>query len=394
MYSYKEGQKKYVHKISDPKDRYLDNCYFALKLIRRFKDINKYFGKGCSPSLTNSGCLVYYDKEQGRLFYDSVEITDSIENRLTTNELTKEKESVQAFNWLDLESGFIGYKQDKIFYVNVDIEKYVENNELKILVYPKSPEQVGIKMNMYDLFIKEVYRCPDPTKIVICCSTELDEMIFLIWDVKENQEIRNYSAVGDYQFFTGSGSTTGYICNKDNYVDLDIILKNYFFDINFSEHFEDEYLINGYKFNKQEDILLCKGKVILKVTYIDTQTIDNFYAQKETLNEENIYLERIKFQIDGNTILHLFALEFDILNVILNFFEEYRPDYLSMILMKNHSLVSPLDIAIEYDRQKNVELLLTKLSVLKDGSYSHLMYTKFPKLLAMNLRAFYDYLES
>lgn len=102
--------------------------------------------------------MVYFDKENGRLFYDSVEITDTIENRLSKNEITGQYETIKAFHWIATNTGYIGYKDDKIFYVYVDVQRKVANNELHITVQPKEPIQIGIVMNTYDLYISQVYR--------------------------------------------------------------------------------------------------------------------------------------------------------------------------------------------------------------------------------------------
>ena len=134
--------------------------------------------------------------------------------------------------------------------------------------------------------------------------------------------------------------------------------------------------------------------ILLKVSFIDTQNLDNILQKKEKLTEDNISFEKIKFQIEGNTIVHLFALNFNCLSFIINFIIEYNKKYLTMILVKNKQNISPLDITIENESPRCTELMLRSISLLGSGSYSSLIYERFDKLLGMNLKAFYEYLDS
>lgn len=133
---------------------------------------------------------------------------------------------------------------------------------------------------------------------------------------------------------------------------MDSILKNYFFDINFEDHFHHDTVSNGFKISQNEEIILCQGLVVLKVSYIDCKTLNNLISETEKITEENIYIEKIRFQIEGNTVVHMYALEFDTLSIIINYLLEYKKDYLSMILMKNNENYSPLDICIENESSK------------------------------------------
>jgi hypothetical protein len=175
---------------------------------------------------------------------------------------------------------------------------------------------------------------------------------------------------------------------------MDQILDNYFFDVEFGIYYRENLLQNGYKMSKNEDVLLCSGMIFLKVSYIDTKTVDYLIGKTEKLTEENIHIEKIKFQIQGNTIMHLFALNYDSLLMTIKYIAEFDKKYLTMILIKNNNKKSPLDLTIEHDSPKTTELLLRHLSLLNSGSYSNLIYHNFERLLSMNLRSFYEYLDS
>ena len=90
----------------------------------------------------------------------------------------------------------------------------------------------------------------------------------------------------------------------------------------------------------------------------------------------------------------MYALEYDTLTLILEFMETYKPEYLTAILMKNGKNKSPLDITLDNESPKNTEVLLRKLIGFKDENMSILFYNRFNELLAMNITAFHDYLDS
>jgi hypothetical protein len=61
---------------------------------------------------------------------------------------------------------------------------------------------------------------------------------------------------------------------------------------------------------------------------------DDLIGGHEEITEDNINLERIRFQIDGNTSLHYFAHDFEKLSLICEYMEDHRPEYLTAAVMK------------------------------------------------------------
>ena len=112
---------------------------------------------------------------------------------------------------------------------------------------------------------------------------------------------------------------------------MDQIVDNYFFDINFLNYYDDDVPTNGYKVSEKEEVMLCRGQVLLKVSYLESLNLENLVKQKDTLTEDNITLGKVKFQINGETILHIFALDEKNLSLILNFLQENYKRYLSII---------------------------------------------------------------
>ena len=86
-------------------------------------------------------------------------------------------------------------------------------------------------------------------------------------------------------------------------------------------------------------------------------------------------LDKIRFQVDGSTILHIYALDFEKLKLVLDFFEDNEPLYLTCILMKNNKGESPLEITIKNDYSKNTEMMLNYLNMFGiEFSFSRLFY--------------------
>lgn len=105
-------------------------------------------------------------------------------------------------------------------------------------------------------------------------------------------------------------------------------------------------------------------------------------------------MSQMMMQINGNTILHMYCIDFTPLQLMLEFMKNKRKNMLASILMKNNKGETPIDVALRFESPKTINLLLQGLAELKDGSYSRLMYEKFNRLLGMNLVSFHDYLDS
>lgn len=80
---------------------------------------------------------------------------------------------------------------------------------------------------------------------------------------------------------------------------------------------------------------------------MEVETVTSYQSNPKSLNEDNINLDRIRFQVDGSTIVHLYALDYHKLKLVLDFFEENMPYYLTCILVRNNFDKTPLQITIE-----------------------------------------------
>ena len=140
--------------------------------------------------------------------------------------------------------------------------------------------------------------------------------------------------------------------------------------------------------------MILNNMVLQKETLLELDTIDSIICKNFVLNKNNICLERIRFNLDGNSALHYFALDSEALSLVLDFMEEHKIGYLNAILMKNRKGESPIDITIKGESPKCTELLLRKLPLFKDSTLSSLFRDRFAELLNMNLQSFHKYLDS
>ena len=143
-----------------------------------------------------------------------------------------------------------------------------------------------------------------------------------------------------------------------------------------------------------EDAILDSGNIILKTTYSEIQSLSYYFQGYSVIKEGNFTFFNIKFQLEGNTALHLFALDEDVLKLILEYYLKNKQEYLWSIVMKNFEGKTPLDITIEYDSPRCTNLLLTYLWNLRDGNFSRQIYHIFPTLLERGLKSFHDFLDT
>lgn len=137
-----------------------------------------------------------------------------------------------------------------------------------------------------------------------------------------------------------------------------------------------------------------KGNLVMKTLFMETVSLTRYLRGEDIIEEGQLTVHNLKFQIEGNTCLHLFALDTDALALILEFLEENRKDYLNGILMRNFAGFTPLDMTVDKDSPRNTDMLLVSLSKLDEANYSDQLYKKFSQLLQMELKSFHSYLAS
>ena len=262
----KKLAKKIRKKINEAK------VQFDIKKVRTFKDFGKYFGSEFDPILTDHATFVFYNPTENRLFYETNEYTDYVDRQLGFDDNFR-KYTIKDYKWKVLKTGFLGYKDDMMFYLNLHVslsKKKVEQEEQEgegeieeIVVQTNYSKTIPMScvLGEGDLRIDRVYGCIDPSKVVFNLRSTVEESIYMVWSLETNNEVSNYSAKNTCYFANGSGSQTGYVfCDDNYYVNLDVGIPNYFFDSNFV--FDSGNSGNGFKIDKNESYVLYQSKDI------------------------------------------------------------------------------------------------------------------------------------
>ena len=105
-------------------------------------------------------------------------------------------------------------------------------------------------------------------------------------------------------------------------------------------------------------------------------------------------MSKIFYYREGSTICHDFALNPERLAEILEIFQETNIELFSMLVMPNSNGSTPVDIALDNQSPRCLELMLAKLATLSSVKCAHLVLDRLEELLAMDLRSFQSFLGS
>ena len=95
---------------------------------------------------------------------------------------------------------------------------------------------------------------------------------------------------------------------------------------------------------------------------------------------------------EGNTICHDLALMPERLNELLMLFESEDKALFNLLLMPNWKGLTPIDIALDHQSPKCLELMLTRLLALPDCYSMRVLSRRIVDLLEMNLASFHSLL--
>ena len=399
-------KKRKTLKLDDFEDKLkqtidIDDVEFNTRPVRQIHDIGKILSlykprvyRGEDPSsqlyVTNSGSVMFIDKEMKKLYYNELDIYTINKSKLGFIPGTRTKNDINTMNWAFTDDGALGYSSEEIYFLSVINGKDKADKPDKI-------SKIDFKINQDRLFIKSVVGCPDSRYILITLSTIYEELVLLIWDLKTNSEVINYSLETEFSYIGKPGNQYGIVLTSDFYINLDLGLINYYFDHGFSK-FPWTSQDQGYKMDKNETTILYKGKLLMKEMYSENEVLQSLLDGRTIYNErtenDKLSAHQMLIQIEGNTILHLYSVDFIPLSLMLSYMEKRKPNMLNSILMKNNKGQTPIDLAIKFESMKTINLLLLYLAKLKDASFSRLLQSKFNKLLSMNLISFHSYLDS
>ena len=365
--------------------------FIEIKKINKFDEIyklssnqvnSKEFNTWCKLYLTDNREILYVNKSQNIIMFEEIEWQNEIYQKLGKREVSPDLfKDLADVVCVPKNGGFAFFSEWEVYFLKIDS---VEHIVLPLI-------KVNFRISNSQMVVDQVWECIDPSLIVISLKQKNDSLL-IVWNIDENKEVSNYSTSKKWMFINGPNNKAGYLVNEDIYVNLDFGLPNNFFEHDYLDFGLSDN--KGYRIANSERYILEKGCLLTKETIVELSSLDDLINERFILHSMNISLERIRFQVDGNTSLHYFALEYDTLNLILEYFDVHKQEYLLSILMKNNDGKSPLDIALDNESPRNAELMLNKITLFKDENFSGLFYDRFGELLEMNIAAFHEYLES
>ena len=140
------------------------------------------------------------------------------------------------------------------------------------------------------------------------------------------------------------------------------------------------------KANFTQDMFIGNGVLRSPVWFKDI-----YYSKNRSL--QNLDLQKVNYYMDRKSVVFDYLEEHESLSKILSIFEKL-PLYYAMILIPNNDKKTALEVAIENNSTKVVEVLLNSLIKLGDFSLSNMIYKQFSDLFKMKLVAFASYLNT
>ena len=144
--------------------------------------------------------------------------------------------------------------------------------------------------------------------------------------------------------------------------------------------------LHGMKANFAQDMFLSNGTLLSPYWFKDI-----YYSKYKSL--DNLDFQKVTYYMNRNSVIFDYLEEHESLSKILSIFEKL-PLYYAMILIPNNDKKTALEVAIENNSTKVVEVLLNSLIKLGDFSLSDMIYKQFSHLFKMKLVAFASYLNT
>lgn len=148
------------------------------------------------------------------------------------------------------------------------------------------------------------------------------------------------------------------------------------------------------KLKSLEELVAFNQNLLLKTTYSHVAKLNSHLKKSISFEEGKFSLEDLKFSVDNNTVLHLYALNDECLMPIVEYLKEKAPHYLSAIMIKNSNGNTPLELAYNYKNSMTLRILLLGLASLGQDHVSRKFYDKFPDMIVDGLKSFQEYIET
>ena len=137
--------------------------------------------------------------------------------------------------------------------------------------------------------------------------------------------------------------------------------------------------------------MLINEHVVTKYNYL------RMYWMQQLKNQIDSFvldMDKIFYFREGSTVCHDFALNPERLAEVFELFQEEDPELYSMLLMPDKNGNTPVDIALDNQSPKCLELMLAKIATLTQIKASRVFADRFGELFDMDLASFQTFLDS
>ena len=324
----------------------------------------------------NEGHCIYINPTRKAFLINNHDVWDQFSAHLAKGKLGTWDDDIDI---LKFGQGFIIIKTDEILYhITYDgVKKKLTSGKVLKHKALDIPGECDLE-----------YIVPTRTSQYVNLFYKLGEsMTIVVWDLEKNYEHTNFSSRQDdtfKDFFTGTNSKLGIVSFDKYIVDLDNGIPNPFMNKKYS--INQKNWTQGCRINSDEDMILSLGTIITPLCHKDI-----YYSKYKSL--DNLDYQKIVYYLNKNSVAFDYLDDHEKLNKILDVFKN-QPIYYSMLILENHQGKTALDIAIENNSAKIIEIILNSLLCLDHFSLSKMIYRKFSVLFQMNLKAFEKYLNT
>jgi hypothetical protein len=290
---------------------------------------------------------------------------------------------IENFDWDHTDNifkfgqGTIVIKKDSVIKIlKYDDRKIVSSNIIK-----HKAVDIEFQCDLYYIMV------PKNPRYLIFFYDLSGAITVIVWDLEVDIEHANFLSKKEDNFIdyiTGKNSKLGFVCFDKYIVDLDICIPIPFMSMKYKP--SERFWGQGVKINTTEDVILGNGTIITPMCYKDIY----FYKNKSLANLDE---QKIVYYMNKKSVAFDYIDDYDSLKKVLEIFED-NPLYYVMLVLEDNSGKSPLQLAIENNSARIIELMLNCLMKLDHFSLSRKIYLDFPTLFKMNLRSFEKYLNS
>jgi hypothetical protein len=290
---------------------------------------------------------------------------------------------VEDFDW-DNDNNIFKIGQGTIIVKKDEILKILRYNDQKVVsskIIKHKAVDIEDQCDLYQIMN------PKHPRYLILFYMLSDAMTVIVWDLETDIEHANFLSRKEdvfMDYITGKNSKLGFVMFDKYIVDLDVGIPIPF--MSRKRETVERFWGQGIRINTTEDVILANGTVITPMCYKDIY----FYKNKGLTNLD---VQKVVYYMNKRSVVFDYIDDYESLKKILDIFED-TPLYYVMLVLEDNSGKSPLQLAIENNSARIIELMLNCLLKLGHFSLSRKIYTDFPTLFKMNLRSFEKYLNS